>query len=365
MATSYSVFEDTWKSSVSRTAAILKATALTLQQHPRLLWFPVLAVAGSVAVLVGALVLLAVFAAILHDPATIGLIAAGVFDEGELVIRSQGLIGLLALYAIQVVTIFTGVALTHASMEALSGREWSIEGSLEHAHSRIEQILGYAVAAWLAGIVLGRRRKRGRGLGLRKLLRFTWRAVTYLVLPVISREGRGAVEAIQRSSGLVKETWREGVVGHLSLRWAWAPIALLVVLPIVLCGLLEVEHPLVIVGVLCTSVSVASIAGLFLYTVEVIFRSALYIFATEGVVPEAYDCEELHCVWRVKSEAVDTSATAAEAGADAEAVADADAQADAELRADAEQADAEEHAEAQADAEPEPEAAPGPEAPGA
>ena len=48
MAKAYSVFEDTWKTSLGRTAAILKATARTLQQHPRLLWFPLIGVEFSV-----------------------------------------------------------------------------------------------------------------------------------------------------------------------------------------------------------------------------------------------------------------------------------------------------------------------------
>ncbi|MCA9688739.1 MAG: hypothetical protein KC636_03970 [Myxococcales bacterium] len=287
---------DAIASSWQRTVAILKATAVTVRQHPRLLWFPMLGVACIFATLVAALVLSALFSAILGDPV---LACMGVFDAldgGDVELRGNGVIGLATLYGVHVITVFTGVALTHAATEAMSERPWSVERSLDHARARLHSILGYAVAAWLAGVVLGRRRKR-RGPGL---LRFAWRAATYLVLPVISREGKGPVEAIQRSARLVRDTWQESLMGYLTLRWVWVPFVFVLVIPVALLAILEIEEPALVFAVLCTSFAGAGVLALFLYTVEVIYRAALYIFATEGVVPEPYDCDELHCLWSVR-----------------------------------------------------------------
>lgn len=282
-------------SAYRRTLLILKATATILWAHPRLLWFPVLAALGTVCVVVCGLFLVALVGASLGDPMLSGLFSGDV-TLADVHMRGQGIIGLAALYAIECIHIGTAVALTFAAMEALSERAWSVEQALLWAHERRGPILEYGVATWVVGLLTGSRKGRRRG-PIKRLLRFSWRAVTYLVIPVITRESRGAVAAIQRSTTLLEDTWKEGAIGHLTLRWLWVPLVLLATAPLGFCALIGVESPTVWVSVAASSFVCLAGGSVVLTTIETVFRAALYIFATEGVVPQPYNVDGLDCLW--------------------------------------------------------------------
>jgi Family of unknown function (DUF6159) len=49
------------------------------------------------------------------------------------------------------------------------------------------------------------------------LLGVGWNIATYLVVPILVVENVGPVEAIQRSTRLLKQTWGEQIIGNLGL----------------------------------------------------------------------------------------------------------------------------------------------------
>ncbi len=284
-----------------RTYLILRSTATILWNHPRLLWFPVLAALGTLAVVICGLFLVALFGASLGDPLLSGVFSGDV-ALADVHMRGQGIIGLACLYAIECIHIGAAVGLTFAAMEALSERSWSVEQALLWAHERRGAIFEYGVAAWVVGLLTGNRRGRRRGL-FKRVVGLSWRAVTYLVIPVITRESRGAVSAIKRSTELLEDTWKEGAIGYLALRWMWVPLLLIATVPLGLCALLGVESPGIWVTVAVTSLALGTGGAVVLSTIETIFRAALYIFATEGVVPQPYDVDGLDCLWECRPKA--------------------------------------------------------------
>jgi len=248
-------------------------------------------------VLLCGLFLVALVGATLGDPLLSGLFSGDV-GIADVNLRGQGIIGLMCLYAIECVQIGAAVALSFAAMEALGGRAWSVEQAMLWAHDRRRAIFEYGVATWVVGLLTGSRQGRRRGL-FKRTVGLSWRAVTYLVIPIITREPRGAVDAIKRSTTLLEDTWREGAIGHLALRWLWVPLLLIATLPLGLCAVLGVEQPAIWVTVASASLLTAAGGAVLLSTIETIFRAALYIFATEGVVPEPYDIDGLDCLWTV------------------------------------------------------------------
>ena len=46
------------------------------------------------------------------------------------------------------------------------------------------------------------------------LLEVAWAAITYFVVPVLVVDGVGPIEAIKRSSAILKRTWGEAVAGE-------------------------------------------------------------------------------------------------------------------------------------------------------
>lgn len=269
----------------------------TLRRNPRLAWFPILSGLGAVGLLALAGGLLAfgswVDAMALTDPpAGFGRAAA----VAGFVLGAFG----------HVWMIYAGVAMTDAALHALAGREWTVTGSFRVARSRRRAVVTYALlSATVAHLLRGPKQRRGRkgkrrrkkpGL-LRRFAGLAWSAATYLVLPVIAREGRGGFGAVERSASLLRTTWKEIAVARLTLWWAWMPGMLAAAAPLVLCAALGVREP-VVLGLAIAWLSLGCLAlGLILRTLDGIYRAALYTYATEGVVPETFAAEELDAIW--------------------------------------------------------------------
>ena len=180
-------------------------------------------------------------------------------------------------------------------------------GSFRVARSRRRAIVTYALLSATVSHLLrgrdrggrdrkGRRRKRKPGL-IRKLAGMAWSAATYLVLPVIAREGRGGLGAVERSASLLRTTWKEVAVARLTLWWAWMPGMLAAAAPLVLCAALGIREP-VVLGFAVAWFSLGCLAlGLIVRTLDGIYRAALYTYATEGVVPDTFAGDDLDEIW--------------------------------------------------------------------
>jgi hypothetical protein len=298
-------------SSSKRARAILRAAWTTLRRNPRLLWFAVLlGIASLVVTTIGAVLGWLGLNAV-------PLLVAGGFDappDASTYGRAAIGFGLLVWFGTHVIAPFFGVALASATLEALAHRPWSVRGSLADARRRGASIATYAVLDASVGAMLARlggeqggkkRRRRGHPLAA-KLLGAAWWAATYLVVPVLARERAGGLGAVSRSTTLMRETWREAFVGRLVLGWLLWPAALLglgVLTLLFAVGLGPFTHPAVF-GVAAGIAVIGYIAiAAVAYTLDTVYRCALYVFATEGVVPEPFDDPDLHEIWTVRSEA--------------------------------------------------------------
>ena len=131
------------------------------------------------------------------------------------------------------------------------------------------------------------------------VLEMAWWAVTYLVVPVLAKEKCNGISALRRSGKLFKKTWKEAFVGRLALGWVWAGFGALAIVPFAACIALGVSDPRWLVGALIAPGAVALFGTVFVRTLDMIYRTALYVFATEGVLPAPFDGPELHDVFVV------------------------------------------------------------------
>lgn len=297
--------------SIRRSRAILRAAWATLRRNPRLAWFPVLSGLGLLLTTAG-------------SAAIVGF-GSMLADEPEISTRAGSVAAMFFYVASQLITVGVGVAMTHAALEALAGREWSVRGSLAVARGKRGTIVSFAVIRATVGRLLAsertrkgkdgrKRRRRKRPSFFNKVARFAWWAATYLVLPVIARENRGGFGAIKRSAQLFRETWHETLVARFALGWFWVPAVVVIAAPVVLLAALGVREPAVLVPVVVLAGLVLAAFGLTLHTLDGIYRAALYTYASEGVVPEAFAGEELQEIWEVpgEGEVIDTTAVDAE-----------------------------------------------------
>ena len=301
------------RGTIRRSRAILRAAFKALRANPRLAWFPVLSALGMVALLLSGAAIVGVGTLVAGESvAQLGPLWAMLGDPNPdaetAVVRAMSIGGIVFYVGHNLLMIAVGVAMTHASLEALAGRPWTVRGSLRVASRRRRSIATFAIIQATVGHLLGMGGRRGRGGGRRspgllsRLAQFAWWAATYLVLPVIAREGRSGVGAIERSAKLLRETWKETLIARLALGWLWTPAVILAAIPAVTCVAVGLRQPAVLMAAVLIPLLGLVAFGLLIHTLEGIYRAALYSYATEGVVPAVFDDDELDEIWEVRGQ---------------------------------------------------------------
>lgn len=193
------------------------------------------------------------------------------------------------------------------ALEAFAGKTPSLRSGLATAVGRLPQILAWAFVAATVGLVLNalqnalKDRLGFLGALLGGLLELAWAVVTYFVVPVLVVDGVGPIEAVKRSSAILKRTWGESVGGEGGL----GIISFLLLLPAFLLIAFAAASGsagggaglIVIVPIVVLYVVVLSVVFTALGT---IFRTGAYIYATTGKAPSSMDPALLQGAFRKK-----------------------------------------------------------------
>jgi hypothetical protein len=278
------------------TLQLVSVIARTARRHKELLLFPVLSLLATASLFVGMFVLIGIAVFILSK---IGLTVDDVSLVG--LVGPVVAVGLLVLYLQHVSATFFKVALTFATFRALREEHTSPRTALAHALGRMGAIMAYSAAAIAAGLLVAPLAliPRSRTFFSRLLpsLGVALSVVPLMAIPVLVREPCGGLAAIRRAVTLFRDRWGETSIAAVSLK--------VLCLPIAAASLFVFQHspsdPSGSGGVVWLALSVALSATPILIDtfVSSMYGSALYVFAVEGVVPNAFDTAELTTVWRV------------------------------------------------------------------
>ncbi|MCE2524486.1 MAG: hypothetical protein J4F99_00635, partial [Acidimicrobiia bacterium] len=189
-----------------------KTSWRVLRKDKELLWLPVL---GGVAALIIAGIVFGLIALTDDDPST-------GWDDFEV---SGGAVWLVILGAIvsEIAVYFFQGALVHGARERLTGGDPTVASAIRGAWKRIGAIAPWAIVALVVGLIINSIQAAARdragifGAIMGSLLDLAWRALTFLVMPVIIAEGTGAFGAIGRSKNLLRRTWGENLVAQAGL----------------------------------------------------------------------------------------------------------------------------------------------------
>ena len=265
---------------LSRSWALVKASAAVLQTDKKLLVFPALS----------ALCMLVVSLSFFIPAAFAGVFTRHMAEH----VTPLRLIGLFAFYFVQYsVIIFFNSALVAAASIRLRGGEPTLADGFNAAKARLPAILGYAAIAATVGMLLRSLQERAGFLGrwVVGLIGLAWTLATFLVVPVLVNSDVGPVDAVKRSVDLLKRTWGENLIGNAGIGVVFGLVTFLVVaLGVVLIAASIGSHsPVAMAVAVAVLVIAVMLVALVQSALQGIYAAAIYRYAEEGVVGAGFD----------------------------------------------------------------------------
>jgi hypothetical protein len=201
---------------------------------------------------------------------------------------------------------FFNVAFFHQIMQALRGNPVSVRAGLNFAISKLKAIAMWSLFAGLIGLVIKTLEERLDLVGrlILKIVGVAWSLASVFVIPVLIVEpGINPLTVLRKSAATLKKTWGESLAGYLGLQFG----GLFVLLGSILFmgGAIFASAALGNFWILAAA-AVLWVLGLiaFAYLSNVagqVYRCALFVYASEGTIPQPYNAELLQMAWKVKS----------------------------------------------------------------
>ena len=200
---------------------------------------------------------------------------------------------------------FFNVAFFHQILQALRGNAVSVQAGLRFAISKISGIAMWSLFAGVVGLIIKTLEERLDAIGriILKLVGTAWSVASVFVIPVLIVEPSiNPVTVLRKSASTLKKTWGESLAGYLGLQFG----GLLVLLGSILFlgGAIFASAALNNFWILAGA-AIAWIVGLiaFGYLTSVasqVYRCALFVYASEGTIPQPYNSELLEMAWKMK-----------------------------------------------------------------
>lgn len=272
-----------------RSWELTKVSWNILQQDKELLAFPLMS-------MIGVFVISLVFAIPLMGSGLLQSMA-GDSDAGFV----SYVIGIVVLFfyylAISIVVTYSNAALTGAVFMRFDGKDPKLSDGFAIANNHLGAIVTFAAMNATVGVISTLIRNAGRDSNnmvgriiagiLASIIDAAWAVVTFLVVPVMVREGRGALESVKRSGQLLRDTWGSQIVGSGGIGFVFGLLAflafLVIGLPLFLLAAATGSTFLLFLAVLVIIVLVAGIS-LVGGALNSIYRVALYHYAHDQKV---------------------------------------------------------------------------------
>ncbi len=215
------------------------------------------------------------------------------FDDSATTENPVAIVVLFAFYAVNYcVILFFNSALVACAMIRFKGGDPTLGDGLRAASRRLPQIAGWALVSATVGLVLRIIESRSEKVGriVAAVLGMAWTVTTYFVVPVLVIEKAGPIEALQRSVSIMKRTWGESLSASFSAGFINFMLSLPGII-LIFPGIFVIASGNTLFGVVLIvgGVILLLLASLISSAVNAILLTAIYLYATEGNIPEYFD----------------------------------------------------------------------------
>ena len=295
-----------------------------MQRDKRLLWFPILS--GMCTVLVAIIFLMPVafqrtghglgsaehwqaVANSIYAPRQAQTPEAGMplhvarGDRGGLRPVAVGYFATIYFGSMYLATFFN-VAFYKQILNALKEEPVSIGAGLRFALTKWRAILAWTLFAGLVGYLIKNLEQRSGLIGqwVLRLLGTAWSIACVFVIPVIITEAKASnpFAVLKQSALILKKTWGESLIGYAGVSFGGGLVAMVSLLSVALgVGICLALHAyLAIIAVVLLWLATMVVWGYLLNVAGQIFRCALYLYATEGTLPQPYTEEMAAMAWK-------------------------------------------------------------------
>lgn len=255
---------------------LLRACWSMLKTDRSLLLLPVMAAVGG-----------AVAMAIFFVPGVLVMVSHGTEGAAKGWLYAGAILG---GFVASTIAIFFQSALVFGANERADGGDPTVGSTITAAWGKIGKILGWAALTTVVGTIIRAIQERAGFLG--SILGFlggvAWSIATFLAIPVVVAENVGPIEAVKRSSALIKQTWGLGL--RSTLRWGLIQLAFLIVPVLALVGgfaLISRGGAAVGLGITLTALALIALVvlGIAFAAVGQYARAMLYRYAVGRPVP--------------------------------------------------------------------------------
>jgi len=189
------------------------------------------------------------------------------------------------------VMIFFNAALVACARIRFAGGDPTVMDGLRAAFARLPTLFAWALVTSIVGFILNKISEHQKGIGgfVAALVGAGWAIASFFVVPVLVADNLGPIDALKKSASIVKKTWGELLVTEIGL----SALSVLIIVPafaIGFAGMILFEgNPALSVPILVLLVLWVFVASLIYSTLSTILRTAYFIYATEGRVPDQFD----------------------------------------------------------------------------
>jgi hypothetical protein len=282
-------FQKRWRmfERISKGWSLTKQSWHVLMLDKELLFFPLISGLACILVLIS-------FAVPLYNTPYFQT----VMDEGGQVAQDPiAWVILFAFYFVNYfVIVFFNTALIACSIIRFRGGDPTVMDGLSASMNRLPQIFAWALVSATVGILLRAIESYSEKAGAfaAAILGGAWSIATYFVVPVLVVEKVGPIDAVKRSFAVLRKTWGESLSANFGIGIITFFFVLLAMAPIII-GVVAMSSGWTVAGIISIVCGVLAVilVSLISSALSSICLGALYLYASDGEVPQQFDRQEL------------------------------------------------------------------------
>jgi len=271
----------------SRSWTITKLTFAVINKDRELIWFALLSFVFS-----------ALFAITMIFPSVLPALMENGFTQDSL--HALEYVILFATYfGLAFIATFFNVCVVYTTKTRFEGGNATFQESFRFAVTRILVIFQWSLLSASVGVILRILHNLASNLGkigqlvaniLIGLLGMAWSIMTIFVVPVLVYEAVGPIDALRKSTEVIKKTWGESLLKTigLGLIQILSFILILALSAVITYGLVSIFDVTGLLVGIAIAALLLLLAGLIFAVANTIFNTALYVYAHNNLVAPGF-----------------------------------------------------------------------------